>query len=52
MKAELLLDRIADAEKIEATDEDVEKEIDISGRTQWRIGYSIARSLDKAGSAG
>jgi trigger factor len=27
VKAELLLDRIADAEKIEATDEDVEKEI-------------------------
>ena len=51
VKAELLLDRIATAENIEVTDEEVEKEIAAHGGTQWRIRNSGSRQLDKAGSA-
>ena len=52
VKAELLLDRIATAENIEATEEDVEREIAQHRRAQWRIGGSRSRQLDKARSAG
>ena len=48
VKAELLLDRIATAEKIDVTDEEVEKEIAQLAEQQWRIGNGVARSLDKA----
>ena len=51
VKAELLLDRIATAENIEVSDEEVDKEIAALARTQWRIGNSGSRELDKAGSA-
>ena len=51
VKAELLLDRIATAENIDATDEEVEKEIATLAEQQWRIGNRFARSLDKARSA-
>ncbi len=52
VKAELLLDRIATAENIEVADEEVDKEIAAHRGTQWRIGNSGSRELDKAGSAG
>ena len=48
VKAELLLDRIATAENIEVTDEEVEKEIARIARAQWRIRHSRSRQLDKA----
>jgi len=51
VKAELLLDRIATAENIDVTEEDVEKQVEAMAQTQWRIRYSRSRQLDKAGSA-
>ena len=52
VKAELLLDRIATAENIEATEEDVERRDRAHRRTKWRIRSSGPRQLDKARSAG
>ena len=52
VKAELILDRIATAENIEADEADLEKQIEALGGTQWRIRNSRARALDKAGSGG
>ena len=52
VKAELLLDRIATAENIEATDEDVEREIDAHGANAVANRRSRSRQLDKARCAG
>jgi trigger factor len=49
VKAELLLDRIADAEKIEATDEDVEKEISALAERSGESTTSLRARLTKQG---
>jgi trigger factor len=50
VKAELLLDRIATAEKIEATDEDVEKEIATLAERSGESATAIRARLTKQGS--
>jgi|SRR5579875_47432 len=47
VKAEILLDRIADAEKIEATDEDVEKEIAAIAERSGESAAAIRARLTK-----
>jgi trigger factor len=47
--AELLLDRIADAEKIEATDEDVEKEISALAERSGESATALRARLTKQG---
>ena len=49
VKAELLLDRIADAEKIEATDEDVEKEISALAERSGESATALRARLTKQG---
>jgi trigger factor len=49
VKAELLLDRIADAEKIEATDEDVEKEISALAKRSGESATALRARLTKQG---
>jgi hypothetical protein len=49
VKAELLLDRIADAEKIEATDEDVEKEINALAEHSGESATALRARLTKQG---
>ena len=49
VKAELLLDRIADAEKIEATDEDVEKEISALAEHSGESATALRARLTKQG---
>lgn len=49
VKAELLLDRIADAEKIEATDEDVEKEISALAARSGESATALRARLTKQG---
>jgi trigger factor len=49
VKAELLLDRIADAEKIEATDEDVEKEISALAERSGESTTALRARLTKQG---
>jgi trigger factor len=49
VKAELLLDRIADAEKIEATDEDVEKEISALAEPSGESATALRARLTKQG---
>jgi trigger factor len=49
VKAELLLDRIADAEKIEATDEDVDKEIASMAERSGESATSFRARLTKQG---
>jgi trigger factor len=49
VKAELLLDRIADAEKIEATDEDVEKEISALAERSGESATVLRARLTKQG---
>ena len=49
VKAELLLDRIADAEKIEATDEDVEKEISALAERGGESATALRARLTKQG---
>jgi trigger factor len=49
VKAELLLDRIASAEKIEATDEDVEKEITSLGEHSGESATALRARLTKQG---
>jgi trigger factor len=49
VKAELLIDRIADAEKIEATDEDVEKEINALAEHSGESATSLRARLTKQG---
>jgi trigger factor len=49
VKAELLLDRIASAEKIEATDEDVNKEIETLAQRSGESATSIRARLTKQG---
>ncbi len=49
VKAELLLDRIADAEKIEATDEDVEKEINSLAERSGESATALRARLTKQG---
>jgi trigger factor len=49
VKAELLIDRIADAEKIEATDEDVEKEINALAEHSGESATALRARLTKQG---
>jgi trigger factor len=49
VKAELLLDRIADAEKTEATDEDVEKEISALAERSGESATALRARLTKQG---
>jgi trigger factor len=49
VKAELLLDRIADAEKIEATDEEVEKEISALAERGGESATALRARLTKQG---
>jgi trigger factor len=49
VKAELLLDRIADAEKIEASDEDVEKEISALAERSGELATALRARLTKQG---
>jgi len=49
VKAELLLDRIASAEKIEATDEDVEKEITTLAERSGESATALRARLTKQG---
>jgi trigger factor len=49
VKAELLLDRIATAENIEATGEDVEKEIDALAERSGESGTALRARLTKQG---
>ena len=49
VKAELLLDRIAEAEKIEATDEDVEKEIAALAERSGESATALRARLTKQG---
>ena len=49
VKAELLLDRIAEAEKIEATDEDVEKEIAALSERSGESATALRARLTKQG---
>jgi trigger factor len=49
VKAELLLDRVADAEKIEATDEDVEKEISALAERGGESATALRARLTKQG---
>ena len=49
VKAELLLDRIATAEKIEATDEDLEKEIAAAAEASGESATSLRARLTKQG---
>jgi trigger factor len=49
VKAELLLDRVADAEKIEATDEDVEKEISALAERSGESATALRARLTKQG---
>jgi trigger factor len=49
VKAELLLDRIADAERIEATDEDVEKEISALAERSGESATALRARLTKQG---
>jgi trigger factor len=49
VKAELLLDRIADAEKTEATDEDVEKEIGALAERSGESATALRARLTKQG---
>jgi trigger factor len=49
VKAELLLDRIAEAEKIEATDEDVEKEISALAERSGESATALRARLTKQG---
>ncbi|MGC1968282.1 MAG: trigger factor [Candidatus Acidiferrales bacterium] len=49
VKAELLLDRIADAEKIEASDEDVEKEISALAERSGESATALRARLTKQG---
>jgi trigger factor len=49
VKAELLLDRIADAEKIEATNEDVEKEIGTLAERSGESATALRARLTKQG---
>src|SRR6204780_222305 len=49
VKAELIIDRIADAEKIEATDEDVEKEINALAEHSGESATSLRARLTKQG---
>jgi trigger factor len=49
VKAELLLDRIADTEKIEATDEDVEKEISALAERSGESATALRARLTKQG---
>jgi trigger factor len=49
VKAELLLDRIADAERIEATDEDVEKEISALAERSGESATVLRARLTKQG---
>jgi trigger factor len=47
VKAEILLDRVADAEKIEATDEDVEKELALLAERSGESAAAIRARLTK-----
>ncbi|MGA7624358.1 MAG: trigger factor [Candidatus Acidiferrales bacterium] len=49
VKAELLIDRIADAEKIEATDQDVEKEISTLAERSGESATALRARLTKQG---
>ncbi|MFY9804372.1 MAG: trigger factor [Candidatus Acidiferrales bacterium] len=49
VKAELLLDRVADAEKIEANDEDVEKEISALAERSGESATALRARLTKQG---
>jgi trigger factor len=49
VKAELLLDRIADAEKIEATDDDVEREIAALAEGSGESATALRARLTKQG---
>jgi trigger factor len=49
VKAEVLLDRIADAEKIEATDEDLEKEIATLAGRSGESATALRARLTKQG---
>ena len=49
VKAELLIDRIADAEKIEATDDDVEKEINALAEHSGESATALRARLTKQG---
>jgi trigger factor len=50
VKAELLLDRIATAENIEATDEDVEKEIEALAQRSGESATAVRANLTRQGS--
>jgi trigger factor len=50
VKAELLLDRIATAEKIDATDEDVDKELDLLAENSGESATALRARLTKQGS--
>ena len=49
MKAELLLDRIADAENIEVSDEEVEKEIEALAERSGESATALRARLTKQG---
>jgi trigger factor len=50
VKAELLLDRIATAEKIDATDEDIEKELELLAENSGESATALRARLTKQGS--
>jgi trigger factor len=50
VKAELLLDRIASAEKIDATDEDVDKELELLAENSGESATALRARLTKQGS--
>jgi trigger factor len=49
VKAELLIDRIAEAEKIDATDEEVEKEIEALAERSGESATALRARLTKQG---
>jgi trigger factor len=50
VKAELLLDRIATAEKIDATDEDIDKELNLLAENSGESATALRARLTKQGS--
>ena len=51
VKAELIIDRIATAENIDVTEEEVEHELEHMASHSGESAEAVARSFDKAGCA-